>query len=100
MSDDRSEAWERSFLEELGLEETQARRFGRDMPLVSDPHILRGRVVFEGTRVPVDLVFCALAEGLSVDEILEVCPTLKRFDLLTVIREAGRRIALEPGETL
>jgi uncharacterized protein (DUF433 family) len=98
MSDERSDTWERSFLDELGVEDTMGRRFVRDMPLVSDPSILRGRVVFEDTRVPVDLVFCALAEGLSVDEILEVCPMLSRFDLLTVLREAGRRIGLRPGE--
>ena len=39
--------------------------------VISDPEILGGKPVFAGTRVPVAVLFENLADGLSLDEILE-----------------------------
>jgi len=46
--------------------------------VVSDPEIMRGTPVFKGTRIPVDLVADMLAQGTTVEEILEGYPTLSK----------------------
>ena len=46
--------------------------------IASDPEIMRGTPVFKGTRIPVDLVADMLAQGATVEEILEGYPTLNR----------------------
>ena len=44
--------------------------------VTSDPEIMRGTLVFKGTRIPVDLVADMLAQGATAAEILEGYPTL------------------------
>lgn len=44
----------------------------------SDPEIMRGTVVFKGTRIPVQLVADMLSQGATVEEILDGYPALKR----------------------
>jgi uncharacterized protein (DUF433 family) len=61
-------------------------------PLVSDPEILGGTPVFAGTRVPVRLLFENLADGVSLTEILEAYPTLKREQAVEVLRQADSLI--------
>jgi len=46
--------------------------------VVSDPDIMRGTPVFQGTRIPVDLVAEMLANGASTEEIREGYPTLSK----------------------
>jgi uncharacterized protein (DUF433 family) len=46
--------------------------------VVSDPDIMRGTPVFKGSRIPVDLVADMLAQGATVDEILEGYPALSK----------------------
>jgi uncharacterized protein (DUF433 family) len=46
--------------------------------VVSNPEILSGTPVIRGTRVPVCDVAASLAAGVSVDEVLEGYPSLKR----------------------
>ena len=53
-----------------------------------DPEIMGGRPVFRGTRVPIDVVFDNLADGLSLDEILREYPTLERDDVVCLLHEA------------
>jgi uncharacterized protein (DUF433 family) len=50
--------------------------------VVSDPAIMCGAPVFRGTRIPVDLVADMLAQGASIQEILEGYPTLNQ-ELIT-----------------
>jgi Uncharacterized conserved protein len=45
--------------------------------VTSNPEIMGGTPVFRGTRIPVDLVADMLAQGASVQEILEGYPALK-----------------------
>jgi uncharacterized protein (DUF433 family) len=64
------------------------------MPAIKDPVVVRhdrilgGRPVFRGTRVRVELLFENLAEGYSMDEIIENFPTLDRDDLRTALMQA------------
>ena len=60
--------------------------------IVRDPEILGGRAVMRGTRVPIDVVFENLADGLTLDEILESYPTLDRDDVLALIEHARQTV--------
>ncbi len=62
------------------------------IPIVRDPGILAGRPVFRGTRVPIDVLFDNLADGLTVDEVLESYPSLSRPDVLAVLDLARHRV--------
>jgi uncharacterized protein (DUF433 family) len=62
------------------------------IPIVRDPGILAGRPVFRGTRVPIDVLFDNLADGLTVDELLESYPSLSRPDVLAVLDLARHRV--------
>ena len=57
--------------------------------ITSDPGILGGRRVFRRSRVPVEVVFENLADGLSIAEILEDYPTLNRDDVVQVLHLAS-----------
>jgi uncharacterized protein (DUF433 family) len=56
--------------------------------ITRDPEILGGRPVFRGTRVPVEVLFENLEDGLSIDEILESYPSLNREDVLACLEDA------------
>ena len=60
--------------------------------VVSDPDIMGGRRVFRGTRVPVEVLFENLADGLSLDEILADYESLDRDDLVAVLELASRSL--------
>lgn len=64
----------------------------RGVPLSADPDIMGGRTVFAGTRVPVEVLFENLADGLTVNEIIDSYPTLRKEDVLDVLAEACRRL--------
>lgn len=53
----------------------------------SDPQVMGGRPVFRGTRVPIDVLFDNLADGMSLDEILREYPTLNREDVVALLHE-------------
>ncbi|WP_244539283.1 DUF433 domain-containing protein [Methylobacterium sp. 174MFSha1.1] len=61
--------------------------------MTSNPAILSGRRVFRGTRVPVEVLFENLADGLSLDEILDSYEALNRDDVLAVLDFAAQAIA-------
>ncbi|MDP4025452.1 DUF433 domain-containing protein [Methylobacterium sp. NEAU 140] len=56
--------------------------------VVRNERIMAGRPIFRGTRVQVELLFENLAEGYSVDEIIENFPTLDREDLRKALLQA------------
>lgn len=62
--------------------------------VVADPEILGGTPVFAGTRVPVAVLFENLADGLSLEEILDSYPTLKREQAIAALRRAERLLEL------
>ena len=55
--------------------------------VVSAPGVMNGRPVFRNTRVPVEVLFENLADGLSLDEILDAYPTLDRDDVVAVLEQ-------------
>ena len=53
----------------------------------SDPEILGGTLVFRGTRVPVQSLFDHLKAGDSIEVFLDGFPSVKRAQVLAVLRE-------------
>ncbi len=60
--------------------------------IVSDPEILGGRQVFRGTRVPVEVLFENLEDGLTIDEIVASYPSLVKSDLIACLEEARAKL--------
>lgn len=51
----------------------------------SSPNILRGKPRIKGTRIPVSLILGYLAQGSSIDEILEEFPDLTKEQILACL---------------
>lgn len=49
-------------------------------PVHSDPEILGGTLVFQGTRVPAQTLLDYLDDGYSLEEFLDFFPSVKRED--------------------
>ena len=64
------------------------------LPVSSEPGVLGGRLVFEGTRVPVDALWNNLADGASLEEFLEWFPTVSREQAEEVLRFGYRTMAM------
>ncbi|WP_375454582.1 DUF433 domain-containing protein [uncultured Methylobacterium sp.] len=62
--------------------------------ITSDPDVLGGRRVFRGTRVPVEVLFENLADGLSLEDVLDAYRTLDRDDVIRVLELASTRLAV------
>jgi uncharacterized protein (DUF433 family) len=58
----------------------------------SNPEVMGGRLVFRGTRIPVEVLFENLADGMSLDEILDAYPGLSRDRAVAAIELAGATI--------
>ena len=63
--------------------------------VVRDPDVLSGRPVFRGTRVPVEVLFENLEDGLTIDEIVQSYPSLNRDDLVACLAAACATIKSE-----
>ena len=61
--------------------------------ITSHPEVMGGRRVFRGTRVPVEVLFENLADGMSLDEILEQYETLDRDDVVRVLELTSTNLA-------
>lgn len=57
--------------------------------IVRDKTICDGQPVIKGTRVPLRTVLACLAEGATIEQILEDFPTLKEQDIRAVIAFAA-----------
>ena len=60
--------------------------------IVRDPGILGGRPVFRGTRVPIEVLFENLEDGLTLDEIVASYPSLSKADLIACLEGACARL--------
>jgi uncharacterized protein (DUF433 family) len=58
----------------------------------SDPDVMGGRLVFRGTRIPVEVLFDNLADGMSLDDILDAYPGIPRENAVAAIELAGAAI--------
>jgi len=56
--------------------------------IVVDPRVMVGKPVIKGTRVTVDAILRRLAEGMSIDDILEEYPNLTRKDISAALEYA------------
>ena len=56
----------------------------------SDPEIMGGTPVFQGTRVPLQNLIDSLEGDQSIEEFLTAFPTVQREQVIAVI-EAGKR---------
>ena len=57
--------------------------------IASDPDILSGKPVISGTRITVELIIEKLAEGESIDQILESHPHLNRNSVFACLSYAA-----------
>jgi len=55
--------------------------------IVVDPKVMVGKPIIKGTRIPVDAIIKRIAEGMSIEELLEEYPniTKKRYKSCFVI---------------
>jgi uncharacterized protein (DUF433 family) len=58
----------------------------------SDPEVMGGRLVFRSTRIPAEVLFDNLADGMSLDEILDAYPGLPREQAVAAIELAAAAI--------
>ena len=61
----------------------------------SDPEVLGGTPVFQGTRVPVAVLFENLADGMTLDEIIDAYPSLSRETALLALQQAEASLERE-----
>ena len=59
---------------------------------VIDPEVMGGVPVFSGSRVPVATLFENLADGLSLNEILDDFPSIGRTSAICALRFAQNSI--------
>lgn len=55
-------------------------------PVRSDPAVMGGTVVFRGSRVPAQSLLDYVDDGYSVDEFLEMFPSVAREDAIEFLR--------------
>ena len=63
--------------------------------IVSNPDVMLGKPVLEGTRITVELILEKLSGGESVDQILDSYPTLTREGVLAAIKYAVNVLRLD-----
>lgn len=59
--------------------------------IVSDPRILGGKPVIEGTRISVELIVEHLAVGETVEQLLEAYPHITREGIRAALAFAAER---------
>lgn len=58
--------------------------------IVVNPHILMGKPVVQGTRIPIYVVLDLLGEGLSIQDIRHQYPDLTKDDILACMKYGAR----------
>ncbi len=54
-----------------------------------NPNVCHGQACIKGTRIPVHQIVLMLANGDTIDSLLEAYPTIKREDILACLEYAG-----------
>lgn len=62
--------------------------------IVADKDVRFGKPVIEGTRIPIDLVLCKLACGMTYDEVMREY-SVEKDDILAVLGYASKHLAEE-----
>jgi len=55
-----------------------------------NPKVMAGKPVIKGTRVPVEQVLRLLAQGITVEQVLEDYPHLTRDDVMAALLYAAK----------
>jgi len=63
--------------------------------IVSDYKIMLGKPIIKGTRITVELVLRRLAEGATIDDIIEMYPQLSTKQILACFEYAADLISHE-----
>lgn len=62
------------------------------LPISSNPNVLGGTPVFDGTRVPVQTLLDYLEAGESIDDFLEGFPSVTREQVISFLEMAKDRL--------
>lgn len=73
---------------------------GLQQLIVSNPNILGGEPVFQGTRVPVRILFQHLEKGITLEEFLDDFPTVSREQAVSLLAFFENVITAENLEKL
>jgi uncharacterized protein (DUF433 family)/predicted nucleotidyltransferase len=60
--------------------------------ITANPQVMVGKPVIKGTRIPVEQILRHLADGISVDEIIDAHPRLTREDIYAAIEYAANAV--------
>lgn len=60
--------------------------------IVIDPKVMVGKPIVKGTRLTVEHILGLLMEGITIDEILQDYPNLKREDIFACIAFAKQAL--------
>ncbi len=63
--------------------------------IVRDPKVMLGKPIIKGTRITVELVVRKIADGFSIQDILEAYPHLNMEQVAAALDYAARMIADE-----
>ena len=63
--------------------------------IITDPKIMLGKPVINGTRITVELILKKMSEGMSVNEFLEAYDHIARDDVFAALKYASDLIANE-----
>ena len=58
--------------------------------ITTDPDILSGQPVFDGTRVPIETLFDHLEAGVPLDEFLADFPTVSKAQAVALLETANK----------
>ena len=65
-----------------------------------NPHVMLGKAVIRGTRIPVELVLRKLSEGATEQTLLEAYPQLTSAGIQAALVYAAEALLLEHAESL
>jgi uncharacterized protein (DUF433 family) len=63
--------------------------------IIRDPKIMMGKPIINGTRISVELIIRKIADGFSIQDILEAYPHLNESQVRAALEFAAQMIADE-----
>jgi uncharacterized protein (DUF433 family) len=63
--------------------------------IVADPKILVGKPVIKGTRLSVEFILDLLADGWTIERILDDYPQLQHEDIMAILKYAAEMVKEE-----
>ena len=63
--------------------------------IISDPRIMVGKPVIKGTRITVEHILREMAGGMTIDDILEAHPHIRREEVQAALRFADESVRFD-----